>query len=190
VYISSPESVNTIKQIIETTKDDDIQATAIFVLAELTGYEGIKYLQDIKTNGEVSKKEKKASIDWLKKETSSKNTYGVEVTNDISFINRFGDIKSPAMSWLDKEGLLEEKKALKPIALTKEKKEKLLDLLIISKAFGLEAVKAQLFLSIEQSDLPKLLLLRKVCYHSPNNFTQGRIKTIGIFVRYLRRTKK
>ncbi len=190
MYISNPKSIEIVKQIIETTKNDEVQAKAIFAIAELSGNEGIKYLESIKTVGDKSKEEKKSSIDWLKKETSSKNKYGTEVTNDIGFIERFGDIKSPAIIWLDKEGLLNEKKAQKPTPLTKEKKDQLLDLLIESKGFGLEAAKAQLFLSIEQSDIDKLLTLRQICCYSPNNFTKGRMNTTGIFIRYLRKTKK
>lgn len=190
MYISNPKSIEIVKQIIETTKNDEVQTKAIFAIAELTCYDGIKYLESIKTVGEKSKEEKKSSIDWLKKETSSKNKYGTEVTNDIGFIERFGDIKSPAIIWLDKEGLLNEKKAQKPTPLTKDKKDQLLDLLIESKGFGLEAAKAQLFLSIEQSDIEKLLILRQICCYSLNNFTKGKMNTIGIFIRYLRKTKK
>jgi hypothetical protein len=189
-YISSPKSIEIVKQIIETTKHDEVQTKAIFAFAELSGYDGIKYLESVKTIGEKSKEEKKSSLDWLKKETSSKNKYGTEVTNDIGFIERYGDIKSPAIIWLDKEGLLNEKKAQKPTPFTKDKKDQLLEILIDSKGFGLEAVKAQLFLSIEQTDIDKLLTLRQICYYSPNNFTKGRMNTTGIFIRYLRKTKK
>lgn len=76
-----------------------------------------------------------------------------------------------------------------PIPLPKEKKDRLIDLLIESKGFGLEAAKAQLFLSIESSDMAKLLALRKACIYFPNEFTNGRLKTVGIFIRYLRKTK-
>ncbi len=190
MYISNPKSIEIIKQIIETAKNDEVQTKAIFAYAELAGYDGIKYLESVKTIGEKSKEEKKSSIDWLKKETSPKNKFGTEVTNDIDFIKRFGDIKSPAIIWMDKEGLLNEKKAKKPTPLTKDKKDKLLDLLIESKGFGLEAVKGQLFLSIEPTDIDKLLTLRQMCVYSPNNFTKGRLNTIEILVRYLRNAKK
>lgn len=190
MYISSPKSIDFIKQIIETTKTDEVQAKAIFVYAELTGYPGIDYLNDIKTLGEKSEKEKQGSIDWLEKSTSSKNKFGVEVINDIDFIKRFGDIKSPAMIYLDKEGLLEENKAANPTPLAKEKKDKIIDLLVESKAFGFEAVKGQLFLSLESSDIERLLTLRQMCIYSPNSYTQGRLNTIGIFVRFLRKTQK
>jgi len=187
MYISSPKSTETMKRIIETTANDQVQAKAIFAFVELTGYDGLSYLQNIKTKGEKSKKEKEWSTNWLRKDTSPKNKFGTEVNNDIDFIMRFGDIKSPAMLWLDKEGLLNEKKAKKPTALTKEKKDKLIDLLIESKGFGLEAAKGQLFLSIESTDINKLLTLRQMCLYSPNEMTQGRLKTIGIFIRSLRK---
>ena len=189
MYISNPKSINSIKQIIETTKIDKVEAKAIFAYTELAGYDGINYLKEVKTIGEESKEEKKLSINWLKKETSSKNKFGVEVANDFDFIERFGDIKSPAILWLDKEGLLNEKQVKKPSSLTKEKKDTLLDLLIESKGFGLEAAKGELFLSIEPSDIEKLLKLRQMCVYSPSDFTNGQLKTIGIFVRYLRKTK-
>ena len=188
-YISNPKSIETVKQIIESTTDDEVQAKAIFAIAELSGNNGINYLESIKTVGEKSKAEKKSSMDWLKEETNSKNKYGVKVTNDIGFIERFGDIRSPAIIWLDKEGLLDVKKARKPIPLTKDKKDQLLDLLIESKAFGLEAAKGQLLLSIEYIDIEKLLSLRQICCYSPNNFTKGRMNTTGLFIRYLRKTK-
>jgi hypothetical protein len=190
MYISNPKSIEIVTQIIESTKNDEVQTKAIYAFTELSGNDGIKYLESIKTIGEKSKEEKKSSLDWLNKETSSKNKYGTEVTNDIGFIERFGDIKSPAIIWLNKEGLLDVTKAQKPTPLSIDKKDQLLDLLVESKGFGLEAAKAQLFLSIEQSDIDKLLTLRQICYYSPNNFTKGRMKTVGIFIRYLRKTKK
>ena len=189
MYISNLNSKELIKNIIETTSDDDIQTKAIFAFAELGGYASIQYLQGVKAIGQKSKDEKESSISWLKKETSVKNNFGTKVSNDIDFINRFGDIRSPAIVWLDKKGLLDNKVATKPKQLTNEDKNELLNLLLKSKGFGLEAVKAQLFLSIQQSDLDKLLELRQVCNYSPSSFTKGRQKTIGILVRHLRKTR-
>jgi len=190
MYLSNPKSIEIVKQIIVSAKDDEVQTKAIYAFTELSGYDGIKYLESIKTIGEKSKEEKKSSLEWLKKETNSKNKFGTEVTNDIDFIERFGDIKSPAIVWLDNEGLLNEKQSKKPTPLSKDKKDRLIDLLIEAKGFGLEAAKAQLFLSIDQSDIDKLLVLRQVCCYSPNNFTKGRMKTVGIFIRHLRKTQK
>ncbi|NRT14673.1 hypothetical protein HNP99_001017 [Flavobacterium sp. 28A] len=188
MYISNPKSIEFIKQIIESTKYDEVQTKAIYALAELSGNDGIKYLESIKTIGKKSKVEKKSSLDWLKNDTSPQNKYGTLVTNDIGFIERFGDIKSPVIIWLENEGLLELKNAQNPKSLIKNKKDQLLDIIIESKGFGLEAVKAQLFLSIEYTDIDKLLKMRQICYYSPNNFTKSRMNTIGIFIRYLRKT--
>ena len=69
-------------------------------------------------------------------------------------------------------------------------KNELMNLLIESKGFGLEAVKGQLFISLEQSDMPALMELRKSCVYSPNTFSFGRLSTVGSFIRYLRKTKK
>ena len=99
-------------------------------------------------------------------------------------------MRSPAMVWLEKEGLLDTAKALHPIPLTPSKKNELMNLLIESKGFGLEAVKGQLFISLEQSDMPALMELRKSCVYSPNTFSFGRLSTVGSFIRYLRKTKK
>lgn len=187
MYISNLNSVDFIKQIIETTKNDEIQTKAIFCLTELLGFNGLNYLEKIKPIGEKSNEELKSSIEWLKTETSTKKIYGTEVSNDTGFIMRFGDIKSPAMNWLEKEGLLKEGISEKPIILSKEKKDKLIELLIESKGFGLEAIKGTLFLSIEKEDLNKFILLRKYCFYSPNSLTYDRLNTIGIIIRYLKR---
>ena len=190
MYISSPKSVDFIKQIIETTQNDDIQEAAMYVYIELVGFDGIEYVENIKTVGEKSKKEKEVGLDWLKTGTSSKNKFGVGVENDTDFIDRFGDIKSPVVSWAIKEGLLKKKSINKPKALDRKKKDELIDLLIESKGFGLEMIKAQLFLSLEQTDIDKLLKLRQMSVYSPNNYSRGRQKTIGIYVRYLRKMDK
>lgn len=187
MYIGSPKSIDFVKDIMITTQNDLLQTKSIFVYAELTGFEGINTLEKIKTVGEKSKSEKKGSIEWLKKETSKNNLYGTEVSNDLDFVFRFGDIHSPAMEWLDDKGLLKEKALKNPRRLIKEDKDHLLDLLIDSKCFGLEAVKGSLLLSVEKSDIDKLLELRKLNYYSPNSFTRSREKTIGILIRYLKK---
>jgi hypothetical protein len=189
MYIGSPKSIETIKHIIDTTAHDALQAKAIFALAELSGFDGIGYLQSIKTTGEKSEKERKSSVDWLKKETSASNKFGTEVTSDMGFINRFANISSPAMVWLKEAGQLNENYVNNPKALGEEEKAKLIDLLIESRGFGLEAAKGQLFLSIRPTDFNKLLSLRQACLYSPNEFTKGQLKTIGIFIRSLRKQK-
>lgn len=188
-FISSRKSIAAIKKIIETTKDDETQSKAIFAFTELSGRDGISYLEKIKPIGEKSTKEQKASINWIKKETTVQNKYGTSVESDVNFITRFGDVHSPAMVWLEKEGLLDTTKALHPMPLPIAKKNELMKLLIESKGVGLEAVKGQLFLSLEQSDIPGLLELRKSCVYSPNTFSFGRLSTVGLFIRYLRKTK-
>jgi len=161
----------------------------MFAYIELAGYDGIEYFKKIKTVGEKSKKEKEGGLDWLKTGTNSKNKFGVGVENNTDFIDRFGDLKSPVVSWAIKEGLLKKKSISKPIALERKKKDELLDLLIQSKGFGLEMIKAQLFLSLEPTDIDKLLKLRQMCFYSPTDFSRGRQNTIGICVRYLRKTR-
>jgi hypothetical protein len=114
----------------------------------------------------------------------------VMVTNDIDFITHFGDSKAPSVMLMKEEGLWDTINATHPKVLTKAKKTAVLDALIESKAFGLEAVKAQLFLSLEQGDIPKLLALRQACVYSPNGDSFARLKTIGLFIRYLRKIRK
>lgn len=44
--IGSPVSINFVKNIIDTTKNDKIQSASIFVLTELSGYGGIEYIKE------------------------------------------------------------------------------------------------------------------------------------------------
>ncbi|MEO9852570.1 MAG: hypothetical protein ABJH72_20195 [Reichenbachiella sp.] len=187
MYIGSPQSVDFVKQIIDTTKNDLVQARVIFVYAELTGYQGIQVLEQVKTVGENSKSEKESSLKWLKEETNQENIFGTEVSNDSDFAMRFGDINSPSMMWLENNGFLKTKMLNNPKPLSKEEKNKILDLLIESKCFGLEAIKGALFLSIKQEDMDKLLELRRLSFYSPNGYTTGRAKTLGIFIRSLKK---
>ena len=187
MYIGSPNSVEFVKQIIETSTDDEVQEAAIFTYVELVGYDGIEYLKTVKTIGEESENEKKSSLDWLQESTNPKNKFGIEVDSDEEFIELFIDIKSPVMIWLNKQSLLKKSKINNPKPLAKDKKDELLELLIDSKGFGLEAVKGTLFLSIEKSDIDKLLLLRQMCFYSPNKYTKGRLHTLGIFIRHLQK---
>ncbi|MEO9804226.1 MAG: hypothetical protein ABJF04_13300 [Reichenbachiella sp.] len=187
MYIGSPQSVDFVKQIIDTTKNDLVQARVIFVYAELTGYQGIQVLEQVKTVGENSKSEKESSLKWLKEETNQENIFGTEVSNDSDFAMRFGDINSPSMMWLENNGFLKTKMLNNPKPLSKEEKNKILDLLIESKCFGLEAIKGALFLSIKQEDMDKLLELRRLNFYSPNGYTTGRAKTLGIFIRSLKK---
>jgi hypothetical protein len=188
-FISNPKSVEYLKQIIETTQLDEVQASAIYAYTELAGYHGIKYIEAIMPLGVNADKEIKSSLDWLKTDTSPNNIFGTEVLNDLGFIERFGDIRSPAIIWLENEGLLNVKKAQNPKTFTKSQKAEFLNKLIESKGFGLEAAKAQLFKSIEPSDIDVLLKLRQYCWYSPNDFSNDRMRTLGIYIRYLRKTR-
>ncbi|MFL5730725.1 MAG: hypothetical protein ACJ75J_14655, partial [Cytophagaceae bacterium] len=190
MYISNPESEGVVRKVIERTNSDEVQKKAIFVYTELTGYEGIRYLETVKTVGLKSDEEKKSSLAWLKKETSAKQPYGTEVQSDIDFINRFRTINSPAMNWMRRRGLLTAKRVNKPKPLHPDEKNQLMDLLIQSKGFGLEAVKGCFFLSLEKGDLPKLFQLRAINYYSPNEFTKGRMNTAGILIRYMKKEKR
>ncbi len=187
MYIGSTKSIDFVKQVMDTTKNDLIQTKAIFVYTELTGYHGIKVLESVDPVGEKSMKEKKGSIDWLERETSNENLYGTEVENDHDFVNRFGDIHSPAMDWLSNKGLLNHKEMNTPKALSKEDKDIIINLLIDSKCFGLEAIKGTLFISIDKTDISKLLALRSLIFYSPNRFSKGREKSVGILIRYLKK---
>lgn len=189
-FIGNPKSVRTMQHLIESTKDDETQARAIFAYTELMGYDGIKYIEQIKTIGERSQEEQKISVNWLKSETGPANKYGIKVSNDLNFILRFGDIVSPSTDWMRKEGLLDTVKASHPVVLEKPKKSELINVLIESKGFGLDAVKTNLFLSIEPIDIPDLLKLRQSCAYSPNSLSFSRLQTVGFCIRYLRKIKK
>lgn len=189
-FISSPRSIRPLQQVIETTKDDETQSKAIYAYTELTGYDGLKYLEQIKPLGEKAREEQKVSLDFIKKETSLKNKFGVRVYNDLNFILRFGDLQAPSLLWMQKEGLLDTAKASHPVALDRVKKNELLRTLIDSKGFGLEAIKANLFLSLDQLDIHDLLELRQSIVYSPTSFSFARLQTVGYCIRYLRKTKK
>lgn len=185
--IANTSSVEYVKQIIDTTQNDEILTKSIFVYTELVGYDALEYLKGIKPVGEGSKEELASSITWLKENTNEKDKFGTEIKNDLNFVNRYGDISSPAIVWLDKKGLLTEKRVLNPEPFTKTDKATFFKLLIESKVFGLEAAKENLFLSLDKADLDELYQLRMLCYYSPNSFTKGRINTIGIMIRYVRK---
>jgi hypothetical protein len=56
MYISSPKSMEIVKQIIESTKNDEVQTKAIYAFAELSGNDGIKYFNSTY---------KKLAVQWL-----------------------------------------------------------------------------------------------------------------------------
>jgi hypothetical protein len=187
--IGNPTCFSFVKKIIDTTSNDSIMSVAIFAYAEFTGYAGISEMKTIKTVGPASTQELKWSIDWFKKNASPKNNYGDDVKNDIEFIERYGDIQSQGMIWLEKHGYLDTKKAENPKPLSAEDKKIIFEYLLQTNGFELDAIKGDLFLSLEQSDMPTLLKLRSLAYYSPNAFTKKRIKTLGIMIRRLKRTR-
>ncbi|MCU0417782.1 MAG: hypothetical protein MUE33_11430 [Cytophagaceae bacterium] len=187
MFIGNPQSIPFVKLIIDTTQNDEIQEKALFVFTELSGYNGINILKSIKAVGPKSQKELETSIQWLEANTNKYNKTGSVIKNDLNFIYRFYCTSTPVMNWLKKGGYLNEKKASKPSAFTSTEKATFISLLISSKLFGFEAAKANLFLSLNNQDMEVLLQLRKLCVYTPNEFTNGRLNTLGIMIRYLKK---
>jgi hypothetical protein len=184
--IGSPTSVPLVKDLIEHTADETVQAAAIYSYVELVGFDGIAYVEAIKTLGEKTETERRNGLQWLKQETRSDAKHGREVSNSLEFVSRFGDLHaSPVIRWLNSEHL--QKAALKDNPkLSAEKKKELLELLIDSKGFGLEAVKGSLFHSLSKEDEPLLLKIRCVSFYSLLDQSIARHKTVGILIRQLR----
>jgi hypothetical protein len=184
--IGSPKSVALIKDLIEHAGDDTVQAAAIFSFAELVGFDGTAYIENIKTVGEKSEAERRSSVQWLKKETRPDAKHGREMSNSTDFVGRFGDLDaSPVIRWLNKE-YADRKVLYANPKLSAEKKKELLELLVDSKGFGLESVKGSLFRSLSPEDEPQLLKIRSVGFYSPDGLSIARLKTIGIMIRQLR----
>jgi hypothetical protein len=187
--IGNPDCYSFVKNIIDTTSNDSLMAKAIFAYAEFTGYAGIKEMKTIKTVGPASAEELTWSINWFNKNANAENNYGDGVENDVSFIERYGDIQSQGMIWLDKHGYLDVKKAKNPKPLPAEDKKIIFEYLIQTNGFELDAIKGNLFLSLEQSDLQTLFTLRSLAYFSPNDFSSKRMKTLEIMIRRLKRMR-
>ena len=186
--IGSPESSKFVRQVAETATDDDVQTGAIFAYVELAGHSGIPHAEEIKPVGPKAKSEKEEALKWLKEQTTPESPFGMTVNNDAEFVRRFCDIKSPAMIWLDSKFQTYESAADKiPTTLPAEDKKELLDLLLDTKGFGLEAVKGTLFNCVGREDLELLLKMRAASWYSPNSYSQSRSKTIGILVRRIRK---
>ncbi|HEX4588975.1 MAG TPA: hypothetical protein VH120_03540 [Gemmataceae bacterium] len=185
--IGSPKSVALVKDFIEHAAEDEVQAAAIFSYAEFAGFDGIAYVEAIKPLGEKAAAERRTSLQWLKEETRPDSKHGREMNNDSEFVSRFADLHaSPVIRWLNKEHRLEKTVLKENPKLSAEKKNELLDLLVDSKGFGLEAVKGSLFRSLSKEDEPLLLKIRCVGFCSPNDLSMRRLKTIGIMIRQLR----
>lgn len=187
MYISVPSSRHLIKSILDTTQSDKLMKASIFVYAELVGYKSIEFIKSLKTVGESSEKEKESTLNWLEEYTSPVDLYGTEIDSDPDFVDRFRNLNSPAIAWAKKVGLLNEENISNPVTLPPSKKNILLSKLIASNGFGLAAVKGTLFKSVEKEDIHKLLELRKISFYSPDNFTSGRLNTLNMLIRYLRK---
>jgi len=185
--IGSPNSLAVVKDAVERATDDDLQAAAIFSYTELGGYDGIAFLETIKPVGAQSSRERQESLSWLKAETRPDSKHGREVSNDSGFADRFGDLlSSPVIRWLKGRGLLEKDALKHSPRLDTDKKAELLDLLIDSRGFGLEAVKGSLYRNLSKEDEPRLLRIRAVSFYSPNAMSVARVKTIGLMIRRIR----
>ena len=184
--IGSPEAIPFVKEVVEKSQDDEVQAAAIYCCVELLGYAGGSYLNGVKPVGPKATQELADGLAFLKAETSPESPFGEEVESDPEFVERFGDLKTPVMQWLAESKVIDPK--LKKF--TEEQKSKVFSNLIEAKGFGLEAVKGPLFQCVNKDDLPNLLRLRAVNAYSPNPLTRGRSDTIRILIRHIRRNAK
>jgi hypothetical protein len=185
--IGSPKSVALVKNLLEHATDDAVQTAAIFSYAELVGFDAIADIEKVKTVGEQSAAQQRDSLQWLKQQTRPDAKHGREVLNSTEFVALFGDLQtSPVIRWLHNERLLQKGVLKENPKLNPEKKKELLELLVDSKGFGLEAVKGSLFRSLAKEDEPSLLRIRCVSFYSPDKTSIGRRKTVGILIRQLR----
>lgn len=185
--IGSPQSLAFVKDLVQHTADDAVQAAAMFAFVELTGYDGIPFMETVKPVGQKSSRERQDALGWLKAETRPDSKHGREVTSSSSFVARFGTLfTSPVIRWLSERGLLKEATLKQPPMLGAAEKAELLELLIDSKGFGLEAVKGALFRSLSKQDEASLLRIRTVSFYSPNELSMARLKTAGIMLRKIR----
>jgi hypothetical protein len=185
--IGMPSSAKLLQELAAKAKDDEVQAAAIFAFVEVAGFDGIAFLNGLSPTGEHAKQSLGDGLQYLKAETSAASKHGREVGNDEEFVMRFGDLSScPTIRWLGQIGRLDEAAVTKREKFTDEHKKKLLDLLADSKGFGLEAIKGSLFLSLAKGDEAALLRILAASFASPDAFTQGRMKTLGIMIRHCR----
>jgi hypothetical protein len=190
LQIGSPKALAGVQSQVEHATDDDVQGAAIFTCVELLGFDGIAYVEKIKPVGPKSTAEWKRSLEWLKKETSPSSKHARVIKNDASFVDRFADLAtSPVIRWLNHQGLLEAAAVATPPLLKPEQKSELLELLIDSRGFGLEAVKGTLARALTKEDEPQLLKIRAASFDSPSPLSNGRAKTIGLMVRTLREAR-
>lgn len=185
--VGSPQSLAFVKNLLENATDDGVQAAAMFAYVELAGYDGIPFMDTVKPVGPKSSRERQDALGWLKAETRPDSKHGRDVTSNTDFAARFGtQLTSPVMRWLNEHALLKEAALKQPPVLGAAEKAELLELLIDSKGFGLEAVKGALFRSLSKDDEAPLLRIRTVSFYSPNELSRPRVKTVGIMLRKIR----
>jgi hypothetical protein len=185
--IGAPDSTAAVKDLVARATDDEVQAAALYAYTELAGFDGIEYVEGVKPIGPKSTAERADGLAFLKQETRPASKHGRTVTNDAAFVARFGDLRaSPAIRWLDEQGLLKDAAVKEPPRLAADQKKQLLNALVESRGLGLEACKGSLFRDLTKEDEPLLLRIRSVSFYSPNAMSAGRANTIGILVRQLR----
>ncbi len=185
--IGDPDSTRVVGEIMRQSTADAVQARAIFAYAELGGFDVLGELGDVKAVGPDAAHEKSEAIEWLRTNTRADSKHGHEVGNSDEFVVRFGDLYScPTVKFLADQGLLAENVVKIPVRLSATQKSRLMELLVDSKGFGLEAVKGSLFLSLSSGDESVLLRIRALGFVSPNEYSMSRLNTIGILVRKIR----
>ncbi len=184
--IGYPAAVPLIQDQIPACHRDELQAAMIFTYVELAGHGGIPFLEKVRPAGPLAAREREHGLAWLRKETDAANPHGLEVGNDADFVARFAGLPTPSLQWLAARGLLEVKAVERPTPLKPQATESLLEALMNSQAFGLEACKGLLFRSVEASHEGGLLRLAAVNWASPDAFSERRAKTIAILLRTIR----
>jgi hypothetical protein len=180
------KAVDAIKKALPGEKDATVQAAMVFAVAEIEGRDALAWLGSLDLKAGEVKKQIEDSTEYLRNETTDANKHGFEIGNDDEFVQRFGDLNTPSITWLAKQGLLEPTAGAGNAKLSKETKAQLFDALDQSLGFGLEAVKGSLFASLEPSDLPRLCRLRALGSYCPNGMAKQRRRTLLIMMRSLR----
>lgn len=166
---------------------DEVQAAAIWTYTELAGRPGLSTLEALRPIGPESTKEHRAALEWLRKETTEDNPHGWDVGNDDGFISRFASLRTPSMDWLRKEGMLTEEAVRMPRRLSSAATTNLIEQLIQSQGFGLEACKGSLFLSVSADHEAALTRLATINWWFPDrSYSHKRAKSIVLLLRVLR----
>lgn len=185
--IGLPSSGKLVRELAASAKQDEVQAAAIFAVVEIEGFPAIEFLAGLQPAGAAAKQAQDEGLQYLRAETNATNKHGREVGNDGDFVARFADLRScPTIVWLGEIGRLDEAAVTTSERFGAEQKQKLLELLVDSKGFGLEAIKGSLFASLDAKDEAALLRIRAAGMASPNRLAQARMRTLGIMLRYVR----